>query len=219
MKSLCCGYEFDMRFVSKDNLGFCSTCPKCHGSFDVNMKQLSRPEFMTLKKDDEIFIRVHDTLIKSVVYNKPAYNADCTSPDWEVETSNGSCDAYSCYVVEEKEKPATLTMDSSDFILSYCYELYKQDWVNTHTTAESRLQAIRDYMLYIQEEIKEYGDDCGIMTFEEYIYEQGYRGCGLYVSYAEFEENEFRNREYMKTLLKDVTLIAEYLLAISILDN
>lgn len=219
MKSLCCGYEFDMRFVSKDNLGFCTTCPKCHGSFDVDMKKLSKTEFMNLKGADEIFIRVNNNFIRSTIYNKPFWNSDADEPCWEVETSNGYCDEYSCYVVVEEEKSATLTMNSSDFILSYCYELYKQDWINTHTTASARLQAIRDYMLYIQEELEEFGEDADIMPFEEYIYEQGYRGCGLYVSYDEFEENEFRNREYMKSLLKDVTLIAEYLLAMSILDN
>lgn len=96
-KSICCDYEFDVKYVSKDSLGYCTTCPCCHGSFDVDMKMLTLTEFFSLKGKDKIFVRIHDTLVESKVLNKPFYNSDADEPDWEVETSNGFCDIHSLY--------------------------------------------------------------------------------------------------------------------------
>ncbi len=111
MKSLCCGYEFDMRFVSKDNLGFCCTCPKCHGSFDVDMERLTLTEFINLKKDDIVFVQFHDTLIKSTILNKPFWNSDADEPDYEVETSNGFCDIYSLYKLNNEIEKGEYNMN------------------------------------------------------------------------------------------------------------
>lgn len=97
IKSICCDYEFDVKYVSKDSLGYCTSCPCCHGSFDVDMKMLTLTEFYALKKGDKIFVRIHDTLVESKVLNKPFYNSDADEPDWEVETSNGFCDIHSLY--------------------------------------------------------------------------------------------------------------------------
>lgn len=99
IKSICCDYEFDVKYVSKDSLGYCTSCPCCHGSFDVDMKMLTLTEFYALKKGDKIFVRIHDTLVESKVLNKPFYNSDADKPDWEVETSNGFCDIYSLYKI------------------------------------------------------------------------------------------------------------------------
>lgn len=105
MKSLCCNYEFDVKYISEDNLGFCTHCPCCHGSFDVDMERLTFEEFNNLKKDDVVFVKIHDTLVKSFVLNKPFWNSDADEPDWEVETSNGFCDICSLYKLnDETEK-------------------------------------------------------------------------------------------------------------------
>ena len=97
IKSICCDYEFDVKYVSKDSLGYCTSCPCCHGSFDVDMRMLTLTEFHALKKGDKAFVRIHDTFVESEVINKPFYNSDADEPNWEVETSNGFCDMYSLY--------------------------------------------------------------------------------------------------------------------------
>lgn len=97
IKSICCDYEFDVKYASKDSLGYCTTCPCCHSSFDVDMRMLTLTEFHNLKKGDKVFVRIHDTLVESEIMNKPFYNSDADKPDWEVETSNGFCDIYSLY--------------------------------------------------------------------------------------------------------------------------
>ena len=99
IKSICCDYEFNVKYVSKDSLGYCTSCPCCHGSFDVDMRMLTLTEFHNLKKGDKVFVLIHDTLVESEVMNKPFYNSDADEPDWEVETSNGFCDMYSLYNV------------------------------------------------------------------------------------------------------------------------
>lgn len=97
IKSICCNYEFDVKYVSKDSLGYCTTCPCCHSSFDVSMRRLTPLEFYALKEGDKVFVRIHDTLVESEVMNRPFYNSDADEPDWEVETSNGFCDIDSLY--------------------------------------------------------------------------------------------------------------------------
>ena len=110
IKSICCDYEFDVKYVSKDSLGYCTTCPCCHGSFDVDMRMLTLTEFFSLKKKDKVFVRIHDTLVKSEVMNKPFYNSDADEPDWEVETSNGFCDMYSVYKLNDEIKKGNNNM-------------------------------------------------------------------------------------------------------------
>ena len=69
------------------------------------------------------------------------------------------------------------------FISEVAYELYKQNWIDTHTSPEMRLKALRDYYQYV--------DECldnaePYESFEKWIYEQGYDGGILYVSFDEF---------------------------------
>ena len=101
------------------------------------------------------------------------------------------------------------------FISEVAYELYKQNWIDTHTTPQMRLNAQRDYQLYKMEELERNNDD-DIMSFEDWIFEQGYEGGILYVSFDEFLDNEFQDKEYIKDLLHNVVLYADYLLD---LDN
>lgn len=208
IKSICCDYEFDVKYVSKDSLGYCTSCPCCHGSFDVDMKMLTLTEFHALKKGDKIFVRIHDTLVESKVLNKPFYNSDSDNPDWEVETSNGFCDIHSLYKLNNIIEKGNNNM----FILEAAYDVYKQDWINTHTTPQMRLNAARDYQIYKMEELEKNNDD-DIMSFEDWIFEQGYEGGILYVSFDEFIDNEFDDKEYMSELLGPC-LYAEYLLTI-----
>lgn len=112
IKSICCDYESDVKYVSKDSLGYCTTCPCCHGSFDVDMRLLTLTEFHALKKGDKVFVRIHDTLVESEIMNKPFYNSDADEPDWEVETSNGFCDIYSLYKIINEIKEGENIMNN-----------------------------------------------------------------------------------------------------------
>lgn len=112
IKSICCDYEFDVNCVSKDSLGYCTTCPCCHGSFDVDMRMLTLTEFHNLKKGDKVFVRIYDTLAESEVMNEPFYNSDTDEPDWEVETSNGFCYIYSLYKIINEIKEGENIMNN-----------------------------------------------------------------------------------------------------------
>lgn len=38
VKCLQCGHEFELQGASRDTLGWCTTCPKCGGSFDIDIE-------------------------------------------------------------------------------------------------------------------------------------------------------------------------------------
>lgn len=95
------------------------------------------------------------------------------------------------------------------FISEVAYELYKQNWIDTHITPEMRLKALRKYYQYVDECL---GNTEPYDSFEDWIYEQGYEGGILYVSFDEFLDNEFQDKEYMKELLSYVVFYADYLL-------
>ena len=80
-----------------------------------------------------------------------------------------------------------------------------------------RLNAARDYQIYKMEELENNNDD-DIMSFEDWIFEQGYEGGILYVSFDEFIDNEFNDKEYMRELL-GVSLYSEYLLTTKNVDK
>lgn len=92
-------------------------------------------------------------------------------------------------------------------ISELAYELYKQDWIDSNTTKEMRLNAVKEYYEYIQDCIKENED---IDTFEEFLDECGYGEGSLYVCYDEFCDMEYHDKEYMCELLKDDHLIQQY---------
>lgn len=88
-------------------------------------------------------------------------------------------------------------------IKKIAYELYKTDWTNTHTTAEEKLEVLRDYYLgLVEDEI--------VYSFNDYLEEFGYFG-ELYVCFDEFCETEYLMEEYIKELLKEQVLIKLYL--------
>lgn len=76
------------------------------------------------------------------------------------------------------------------------YELYKQDWIDGHTTPEMRLRSMQQY----------YEDflstDVPYPTYEEYLQDVGFDG-NIYACFEEFVANEYENEEYMKYLLGD----------------
>lgn len=100
-------------------------------------------------------------------------------------------------------------------ISEVAYELYKQDWIDTHTTKEERLNVLRGYHIYRQDCIEE---DFEIDSFEEWIWEIGYVD-GIYVCYDEFLDNEYLEKDYIKELLNDDNLYKMYLKDLENLDN
>lgn len=78
-----------------------------------------------------------------------------------------------------------------------CYRLYKIDWLERIGT-ERRLEVLRDYF--------EEGEG---EPYSEYFDERGYQG-EIYAGYEEFLDNEFKDEEYMDSLLKREGLKEHY---------
>lgn len=88
------------------------------------------------------------------------------------------------------------------------YDLYKQDWIDEHTTPQARLKSIHEYYAYIQE-CMEYGDTQPD-SYEDYLFDYGFDGS-LYVCYDEFLGAEYLDRSYVAHLLNnDPVLMAAY---------
>lgn len=87
------------------------------------------------------------------------------------------------------------------------YELYKQAWIDSHTTPDTRLNELRDYYLYCKE-CEEDGDKPE--SHKGVLEESGYPGGMLYVCYEEFCGEEYLIPEYIEQLLKNDELIALY---------
>lgn len=62
------------------------------------IKRIDWKDFLELKENDVVYVVVGNQVYKSVVVGNTFYNADADEPDWEVQTNNGFCDAYSLYV-------------------------------------------------------------------------------------------------------------------------
>lgn len=96
-------------------------------------------------------------------------------------------------------------------ISEVAYELYKQDWIDSHTTPAIRLESLREYFKYKKECIE---NDFEIDSFEEWLFENCYtkdgRSVGVYACYNEFLEEEYLDYEYMYELLLDDELIEMY---------
>ena len=65
-----------------------------------NIRRIDYDEFLNLKNGDVVYVVISSVAYKSKVIGVPFYNADADEPDWEVETDNGFCDAYSLYVTK-----------------------------------------------------------------------------------------------------------------------
>lgn len=77
------------------------------------------------------------------------------------------------------------------------YALYKQNWIDEHTTKEIRLQNIREYYSYLQEcSVEDEIPD----SYEHWLLESGFHGS-LYVCYDEFCIEEYCDKEYVRFLL------------------
>lgn len=79
-----------------------------------------------------------------------------------------------------------------------CYEIYKNNWMEAHTTSSSR---VKEYISWVCND-----PDC---TFAEYESRYGYDG-EIFSSFDEFLTNEYRDIDTMKSLL-DEHLFATYL--------
>ena len=101
-------------------------------------------------------------------------------------------------------------------ISEVAYELYNQDWIDTHTTKEMRMNVLRSYYTYVQDCIEE---DFDIDSFEEYLWGGGYGEGEIYVCYDEFLDNEYLEKDYIKELLNDDNLYEMYLKDLENLDN
>jgi len=86
------------------------------------------------------------------------------------------------------------------------YAMYKQDWIDTHTTPEMRLNAWRDYADYLQDCAK-YGIQSE--SYDNWFEEVGFHGF-IYACPDEFFNAEYQDAGYMERLLGNKELFALY---------
>ena len=92
-------------------------------------------------------------------------------------------------------------------ISEIAYELYKLDWTNSNVSEKMQLDAFREYLLYRKECIENNEE---VDSFDEWLLEVGYGYGSLYVSYEEFCDEEYRDRNYIRYLLDDTELFLMY---------
>ena len=88
-------------------------------------------------------------------------------------------------------------------ISKIAYELYKQNWIDAHTTTKERLNSLANYYIESDEQDEE-------QLYEDWLYEVGFNG-EIYVSYDEFLDNEYLEEDYMKEVLNNEILFKIYL--------
>lgn len=76
-----------------------------------------------------------------------------------------------------------------------CYELYKNDWEQTHI--KDKKSFIIDYFNGLIDSVSS-----NEFTFNDYIEEFGYNG-EIYSCFEEFKDNEFLDEDYIRSLLDD----------------
>jgi hypothetical protein len=87
-------------------------------------------------------------------------------------------------------------MDAMKKLRKKIYGLYKEDWMFEHgIDDEAVIKASNNYI-----ELVKAGEFSG--SFEDYLDEFGFNN-ELYVSYEEFLDNEYKDTEYMVTLLME----------------
>lgn len=104
--------------------------------------------------------------------------------------------------IKKEEENMTYGLDICDI----AYELYKQEWIEEHTTKQVRMDTLRLYEKYQKDNIE---TSYAYESWDEFIQDEGYAG-ELYADYEVFVENEYMNKTYMHELLKDKELIAMY---------
>ena len=74
------------------------------------------------------------------------------------------------------------------FISEVAYELYKQNWIDTHTTPKLRLQVINDYYDYIQEAMDKSDYECLQDYVDNHMYEIESELIELAKKWCEYDE-------------------------------
>ena len=104
-------------------------------------------------------------------------------------------------------------------IRGLCYGLYKMDWMR-RISADRQMDSYKnwyeeEYLPNHQQIFNDYSGEADTvytgLSFEDWLMEtNGYDG-EIYASEAEFFNNEFFDKMYMKSLLDDEKLYSEYL--------
>lgn len=105
----------------------------------------------------------------------------------------------------------------SDFsIAQIAYALYVRNWIDTHTVAESRLSALRDYYI---DALSSLDEDIEPDDFGKWLFENGFSGS-CYACFDEFLNAEYLDREYITKLFdSNARLLDMYFKDIAAIDN
>lgn len=91
-------------------------------------------------------------------------------------------------------------------ITDMCYKLYKIDWKHNHNIGrEEEMKSVKSFYKHLEE----IGQDESYFPYECFIEEFGYDG-EIYASFSEFCDAEYRDSDYIRELLNDDKLFAEY---------
>lgn len=110
-------------------------------------------------------------------------------------------------------------MYGNNNIRGLCYELYKMNWL-ARIPADMQMDAYKnwyqeEYLPNIQLIPNAYNGEADTvysgLSFEDYMFEVGYKGFGIYACYEEFIEDEFQVAEFIEGLLDNAKLYLEYL--------
>lgn len=106
-----------------------------------------------------------------------------------------------CLIYKQKDnyRKDKLIMNIKDL----CYELYKLDWERNHINPQIKSDSLKNFY---EESINTYY----YSSYEEYLFDTGYNG-EIYACYDEFIDNEYKDEEYIYSLLDNEKLFKKYL--------
>ncbi len=92
-----------------------------------------------------------------------------------------------------------------DNIKAIAYELYKIDWKNGRITNQIEKDTYNNYIEYLDETAKNNEIDHTFypVSYSNYITEFGFAGVGIYSGFDEFLDNEYQDKDYIKSILPE----------------
>lgn len=98
------------------------------------------------------------------------------------------------------EKATIKTLDNATRLEKTAYELYIHDWMISHHIGQREMDVAVEEYVENRQEAKELNIEP--VSFLAWLHDYGFGGT-LWVSFAEFLDNEYQDKSYMKCLLSE----------------